>query len=242
MIRVFTAATAICILVLPSVAQDGTASLTGKVQDAAGAIIPGVIAELGLERAPISRFRAVTDGAGIYRFSGLPAGEYDLRLSSMGFNHLTVKSTRISEGEQKSIPPLQLTIATCADHGVRESIRFLPPGDHQGDFVGEVRLEQRSLEDNSPPIAGAKVTLICGAKRVCDTAKTDSQGEFRFVDLPPGEVSIQISHTGFYPLNDFGYAVDEGVESVYRPLYLERCPRGNCDPKRRPKKPLMVCE
>jgi hypothetical protein len=36
--------------------------------------------------------------------------------------------------------------------------------------------------------------------------------------------------------------VREAFEQTYQPLQLEHCPKGNCDPKLRPKRPLIVCE
>ena len=94
---------------------------------------------------------------------------------------------------------------------------------------------------NSPPIAGAEVTLIC-KRKVCPTVKTDSNGEFIFKDLAPGVFAVRVTRTGFYPLDEAVYNVREGMESVYWPLSIERCPHGDCNPRKRPKKPIAICE
>jgi hypothetical protein len=240
MCALFTAAIAFCILTLPAAAQDLTASLTGRAQDPAGAIIPGAVAELESERAPIRRFRTVTDGVGVYSFSGVPAGEYDLKLSRPGFNPLTVKSTLVLDGEHRTMPTLHLDVSLPCGGTLRDHIRFLPPEDHAGNLGGTVRFDEG--REQTIPISGATVTLMCPTGKTCGEAKTDSDGAFLFKGLPPGEFSVRVTKAGFYPQDAWPYTVEEGIESVYWPIYLERCHLGNCNPKLRPKKPLVVCE
>jgi hypothetical protein len=125
---------------------------------------------------------------------------------------------------------------------VLDYVRFLPSVDHLGDLVGSVRIEQAPFVVKSPPIADADVTLICGSDKICGTTKTNSDGEFVFKALPLGNLSVLVEHAGFYPLNEPGYTIEEGLESVFWSVYIERCPLGNCDPRLRPKKPLAICE
>ena len=235
MFRLFTAAIAMCMLVLPSVAQDGTASLTGKVQDVRDVGVPGTLAEL-------NQFQAFADAAGVYRFAGLPAGEYRLKLSQSGFRSSIIKSIHILYGEQKSTPVVHLAIAGCGiDAGAQfDSIRFLPSGDNIGNLGGSVRLDKG--RGKSVPISGADVTLLCSTGKACGAAKTDSRGEFLFQSLAPGGFSVRVTGKGFYPQASPSYTVEGGIESVYTSIYIERCHLGNCDPKRRPKKPPALCE
>src|SRR5262249_14133341 len=61
-----------------------TATLTGHVQDAAGATIPG--AQVTLRNLATNQTRRVmseTDGG--YRVAALPVGEYELRVEAQGF-------------------------------------------------------------------------------------------------------------------------------------------------------------
>jgi hypothetical protein len=238
------AAIALGMLTLPSSAQDGTASLTGKVQDITGAIIPGFVAELESEQAPGNRFRTVGDAAGVYRFSGLPAGEYDLKLAQAGFSHLTVKSTLILNGEQRTMPDLQLAIGAtgCSGDAVLDYIRFLPLRNSTGNLGRTVRLDEGPMVGESRPMSGAHVTLVCGTGKSCGATRTDSHGQFLFKALPPGNFSVRVTNAGYYPEGAPVYKVEGGVEKVYRSIYVERCPLGNCDAKLRPKKPLIVCE
>lgn len=232
------------LLTLTSVAQDGTASLTGVVKDITGVGISGTHAELRSETASDRSFRTAADSTGVYHFSGLLTGEYTLKLSGPGFKSLTVKSIHISEDEQKSLPTLQLEVGSvgCGGHSVPlDYIRLLPPGDHIGNLGGSVRIDRGPMVGKSPPIAGADVTLMCSRGKVCRT-KTDSNGEFVFKALPPGNLAVRVTRPGFYPLTVPGYAIEEGLESIYQSIYLERCPLGNCDPRLRPKRPPAGCE
>jgi hypothetical protein len=234
----------VCLLTLPCSAQDGTARLTGKVRDSTGVAVPGTLAELRSESAPETVYRTVADSAGVYHFSMLPTGEYTLKLSIAAFEPLTVKSIHILEGEQKLVPALQLEVVSvgCGGRAVPDYIRLLPSGNHIGNLAGSVKLDKGPMMGKSPPIAGADVTLLCSTGKICGASKTDSKGEFRFKALPTGNVSVRVNRAGFYPLNKPGYKIEDGIESVYSSVYIERCPFGNCDPRLLPKRPLVRCE
>jgi Carboxypeptidase regulatory-like domain len=228
----------------PAVAQLGGAGLTGRVKDITGGGVSGAQAELRSETVSGRSFRTSADASGLYNFSGLPKDEYTLKLVSSGFKSLTVKSIRVLENEQKSLPALQLEVglmADCGGHAVLDYIRFLPSENHLGNLSGRIRVDQGPVVE-SPPVVGADVTLMCSTGRVCGATKTDSDGAFMFKALPPGSLSVRVNRTGFYLLNEPGYTIEEGLESVYGPIYIERCPLGNCDPRLRPKKPLATCE
>jgi hypothetical protein len=225
-----------CMLVLPSVAQDGTASLTGKVQDSSGAGVPGTVAELESEREPKSRFRTVADAGGVFRFAGLPAGEYVLKLSQVGFERLTVKPLHVLDSEQKSLPAVQLGEGAAGDcHVGLDYIQLLPSGYTGGNLSGTVRIAEGQV--NSTPISSAAVTLICSTGKVCSKTRTDSDGEFLFKALPRGDFSIRVTVPGFYNGGAPHYRVTEGFESVYSSTYMVRCPLGNCRKKR-----LFICQ
>src|ERR1700730_491857 len=65
-----------------------TGVITGRVLDSSGAVLPGVTISLkGSEGA--ARFSGVTDGQGVYRFTNLPPGMYDVRIELTGFESIT---------------------------------------------------------------------------------------------------------------------------------------------------------
>jgi hypothetical protein len=239
----FIAAISVFLMVLPSAAQDFTGSLTGKVTIFTGAEVPGAVAELESEPTPINRFRAITDDVGVFHLTGLPTGYYTLRLDSTpGFRPLTVKSIQILSGEQRVMPTLQLGVGQmdCGAYAFVDYIRLRPSRDNVGNLGGTVRIDQG--QGKSELILGADVTLICNTGRACGATKTDPSGEFLFKALPPGSFFVRVTTSGFYPQDSPPFRVKEGIETVYEPVYVEACPRGNCDAKLRPKKPLHVCE
>jgi Carboxypeptidase regulatory-like domain len=97
------------LLLLPSAlrAQVGSASLSGVVQDATGAIISGasVIAHndaTGQER------KTTSNSSGGFTFSALPSGDYDITASEKGFSSSTVKAVHLDPGASKALNGIQL--------------------------------------------------------------------------------------------------------------------------------------
>jgi len=207
------------------------ASLTGSVVDPTGAYVTNIAAELA---SATNKYLARTDNAGVYQFSSLPEGKYDLTFQVNGFQRFTLKSIELSEREQKQIPEITLRVgrSACGDP-YRDFVRLLPSG-----LFG--RLSGRVL----PAAKGVEITLVCRTFTACRTTVTDSNGQFSFDMLSAGVYGLSYHRQGFYPVDATGYAytVDAGWESVYSPMVLERCPNGNCDPKRRPKGPINYCE
>jgi Carboxypeptidase regulatory-like domain len=232
-----------CLLVLPSISQDRPGTVTGKVQDITGAGISGTTAELRSDRG--RAFKSRSDDSGLYTFSGITPDNYTLSMFRSGFVSLTVKSIHISDGEQKSMPVLELTVGgMCwSDHStpLPEYYRLLPSGTRVGNLAGSVGVQPSPTLSKSRPLAGAEVSLICAEGAVCGKTKTDSKGEFVFVGLSPGTFSVRVNGAGFYPWKESGYKVREGLETSWS-LYVESCPHANCDPKLRPQKPLAICE
>jgi len=224
-----------------AVGQNDNASITGRVTDSSGAVVPAAQAELRSESKPEVFLRGTTDASGVYIFDGLIGGDYTLQLMSPGFASLTLKSIHIADGEHSSLPNLQLSVSYCGSGPVPEYLRILKSPREVGDVGGSVRLVLGPTTRESPPISEARVVLVCG-RSPCRTTTTDSQGHFLFKDVPPGEYAIRVSHAGLYTETRSGYEVQDARELIYYPIYLERCFRANCDPSKRPEKPLAVCE
>src|SRR5262249_36311464 len=80
---------------MPSVAfaqRTTTGTVTGKIVDASGAVLPGVTVQLTSTEA-LGQFSAVTDGQGIYRVTNLPPATYDVRAELSGFTTVVRKAT-----------------------------------------------------------------------------------------------------------------------------------------------------
>jgi len=230
----------ICFLAVRSMAQEGTANLAGKVVDITGAGVSGTVADLRSEQSPPQKYRSVADDSGVYGFPAVFGGAYTLELQQLGFRRLILKQIYVAEGEQKALPTLRIDVdVVCSPHAVVEYLRL---EEHQGGLAGTIRVDRGLLHNDGALIGSARVTLICGNGTVCGATITNAKGKFAFQNLSPGNFSIRANHVGFYPLEETGYEVREGLESIYYSMYLERCPLGNCGPRLRHKRPPTRCE
>lgn len=206
------------------------ASLTGTLVDVTGAYVAK--AEVTLDSGT-TNYRSQTDGMGVFQFSNLPAGDYTLTIYRPGsFGLLTVKFLRVLKDEQKRIPDVTLMAGGCS--GPFRDLQLLPREILYGTLRGSV----------VPPIAEVEVTLVCRTFSPCRSTKTDSKGHFSFEMLSAGVYGLNFRREGFYPeiAAGYDYTVNAGWEAVYNPKVLESCPNGNCDPKLRPPRPIIVCE
>ena len=74
----------------PASAQRTTAELRGTVTDTTGGVLPGAVVAV---EGPTERRDTVTDGAGFYRVSYLPAGPYTVTVSLDGFQPAELQVT-----------------------------------------------------------------------------------------------------------------------------------------------------
>ena len=213
-------------------AQETTASLTGGLTDVTGAYIPNAPVELD---SGTRKYEGRTNKNGIYEFSNLPAGEYALTFRVTGFQQLTVRFIRISEGQERRIPDVPIEVAKgLCPRTIASGQILLAPGSSFGRLSGSVVPLKPEVE----------VTLVCRTFSRCSSTKTDPNGRFSFEMLSPGVYGLNFRHEGFYPedATRYDYTVSAGWESVYNPKLLEPCPNGNCDPKLRPQRPIAICE
>jgi len=226
-----------------SVGQVEGATIQGVLRDSTGAVIPRARIELRSESSASRALLSATDGDGSYRLEGLKPGDYTLEISCPGFESLKVKSIAVSDGQQLIIPGLELAVGRngCNLDPLLDFVRFLPPGTRVGNLGGSVRIDLGGMISDPPRVAEADVMLLCG-RTVCGATRTDAKGEFMFTSLKPGHFAIRVVRQGFYPSQEEPVDIQEGRESVYYPLYIERCPGGDCNPRLRPRRPLVVCE
>src|SRR5512132_1496754 len=97
-----------------------TGALTGSVTDSTGAVLQN--AKITLRNYGTGETRtAITNQAGLYRFSLLPPGEYELRVEVVGFAPLVVRLVMIWITEVRTIA-IQLTVK-----GVKEEVVVKAP-------------------------------------------------------------------------------------------------------------------
>ena len=72
---------------LPLIAQNTSGSITGVVQDASGAVIPGAQVTLINQEQGVTARDTITNEAGIYLFSALAAATYTVTVELPGSRH-----------------------------------------------------------------------------------------------------------------------------------------------------------
>jgi hypothetical protein len=85
-------------------AQTTTGSITGKVTDSSGAVLPGVSISLTGERLIGGAQSQTSDADGNYRFDRLPPGTYQLKFEMQGFRTIERADIRISAAFVATIP------------------------------------------------------------------------------------------------------------------------------------------
>ena len=95
-IAAFLAATAI------AVAQIGTSTITGRVTDASGAVVPNVTVQI-LQKDTNITSHAVTNEDGIYRVPSLQPGAYRVTFESQGFKKTVRDDVEIRTGDTLAV-------------------------------------------------------------------------------------------------------------------------------------------
>ena len=93
---------ALCALFLavgrPASSQSLTATITGRVADTSGGILPGVAVTISSPSMIGGERTTVTDGEGVYRLTLLPPGEYRVVFALSGFATLTIEKVLVTPG------------------------------------------------------------------------------------------------------------------------------------------------
>src|SRR5713226_10403979 len=105
--RYFPAALDFVIVATNLYAQGLTGSISGVVQDSAGAVTPGVKLDL-VNSGTGQRRNAVTGPNGAYVFAELLPGTYDISIGAAGFQRYTERDIVLGATERVVIRPLKL--------------------------------------------------------------------------------------------------------------------------------------
>ncbi len=102
MSRLLVLATALCVLLIAPRAHAQESSLSGRVVDSSGAVVPGASVVVSNAATRVSA-EAVTNGQGLFTFPSTRPGVYAVRVSVAGFAMATVEAIRVEIGEQRDI-------------------------------------------------------------------------------------------------------------------------------------------
>jgi hypothetical protein len=116
------------LLLIPSglPAQVGSAALNGVVQDTTGAVVPGATATLTNQVSGAQR-NATSNGDGIFTFSAIPSGDYNLNVTANGFKGYKQPGIHLDPGDNKSMPEIKLAVGPAVETvTVEQSVGSLP--------------------------------------------------------------------------------------------------------------------
>src|SRR5437867_4088616 len=100
---------------LPLIAQNTSGSITGVVQDASGAVIPGAQVTLINQEQGVTARDTITNEAGIYLFSALPAATYTVSVELPGFKTYKKTDIKLFVNNTMGMPPIILEVGSQSE-------------------------------------------------------------------------------------------------------------------------------
>jgi hypothetical protein len=209
------------------------AALGGTAWDTTGHQIQNALVIVRSANSGTEVARSRTTASGAYSFSSLPTGVFSIAISAAGFMTTTVRDVRLND-QEKSMRPVMLELGYgCGSIPVPQFLRALEGADDIGRISGTV-----ADHTNNRPIANADIKLICESNRSCAETTSDASGHYVF-SREAGAYSLRIQRSGYFEDEYRTYHVQAGFETVYYPIFLDRCQSGKCQPAR---KPIPRCE
>ncbi|HWS89511.1 MAG TPA: TonB-dependent receptor [Pyrinomonadaceae bacterium] len=93
----------LCVCLTPKAsAQVNTASVTGLVTDAAGAVVPNASVTLK-NKATNVEMTATTDSSGYYTFASVPVGVYSVTVEQQGFKRVAIGEVKLEVGQKARV-------------------------------------------------------------------------------------------------------------------------------------------
>jgi protocatechuate 3,4-dioxygenase beta subunit len=155
--------------------RSSAASIHGRILDPFGFPVSRVTVEILAEKGV--QFRTLSDQQGNYRLADVPAGEYNISVSSLGF--ITEKSTVTVEKSSD----VQLDFGLVAGY-LGESIPI--------EVSGTVRdLDKTPLQDVTVTVSNAF------SQRLIQKAKTDKEGRYKIQVDYPGQYIVYAAKPSF---------------------------------------------
>src|SRR5215472_3796200 len=96
-------------------AQNTSGSITGVMQDSTGAVIPGATVTLINQDQGQTARTTITNEAGIYLFSALPAATYTVTVELPGFKTYTKKDNKLFVNDKMGLAPIVLEVGAQGD-------------------------------------------------------------------------------------------------------------------------------
>jgi hypothetical protein len=195
----------LCLLIaftpLPIKAQTATGVIEGSIEDQSGARVPAATINAVNDNTK-QAVRAVSDGEGNFRVSGLPFGTYRVEISLTGFATKTYEQVRVEPGS-----PTKLNVMVSTS-GVTETINVTSEGHllQTENSIQAATLTQKEIV--SLPTASRNVTHLIVAEAGVSAPLPDRTGAGLNIATTPGSqeqdsaMSLNPSVNGARPTNN----------------------------------------
>jgi hypothetical protein len=175
-----------------AVPEGENGKIHGVVVDSQGVGFPGVGVTI-THQPSHTEYSQRTDSSGEYNFTKLPSGSYNVvmagpLLTSARFKTLKIVSVEVFAGKTINLKS-QMPVSDTWDFPPEVPV-MIPPT--LGDIKGVV------VDDLGAAMAGVDIILLIEpASSLQRKTKTDSEGEYRFLDLRPGKYEVRLNEKRF---------------------------------------------
>jgi len=180
-----------------------------------------------------------SDDAGLYRFTSVPAGEYELTITASFFHSSVIRTVRLQRDAVLVLPPVEMVFGGY-DCNTRVPA-YLSPLDRLD--VNKGTLGGVIVDDHGHALADAKVTLFVPGTGVTGSTITDGEGRFSVRDVSlRRDYQIEVVRDGYFTEQFADFKIQAGFETVYDRLDLEPCEKGRCQSSLKRIRILPHCE
>jgi Carboxypeptidase regulatory-like domain/TonB-dependent Receptor Plug Domain len=171
-IRTMVCVLIICLFAFSSslFAQNTSGSITGAVQDASGAVIPGAQVKLVNQDQGVTTQQTITNEAGLYVFSALPASNYTVTVELPGFKTYTKKDIKLFVNDKMGLPPIVLevgaqgeSVTVEAQSVALETVSAERSGVVTGRQILDIALNGRDFTRLLKTVPGAPADAVSGS-------------------------------------------------------------------------------
>jgi hypothetical protein len=169
-------------------AQVSAGSISGVVQDATGAVIPGAQVIATNNDQGVQTGQTITNELGIFTFSALPAANYTLTVELPGFKKYEQKDIRLFVNDKLGLPPIVLevgsaneTVTVEADAVQLQTVTAERSGVVTGRQILDIALNGRNFTSlfrtvpGAPADAGTGTTTFNGQRASQNNFMVDGQ-------------------------------------------------------------------
>src|ERR1700692_3832555 len=127
-------------------AQVGSATVSGEVQDASGAVVPGATVTLHNIASGSDR-ELKSNSVGSFSFPAVAAGDYNLHVTRSGFESFSQNGIHLNAGDNTAIAAIHLRVGNVSDTvTVQQDVAGIPRADGQpGSTISSAEIDRLSI-------------------------------------------------------------------------------------------------